>query len=137
MTKENHEVRSCKVADRTGCINISLWDEPGKLLQPGDIVSLNKGYTSVFKNCLTLYVAKGGDLQKVGDFCMQFSEQPNMSEPNPEYALAAAANNSKNNSNNNINGGSENNNNSSNNNNRSSNTNNSGGAGAGGGNNRS
>ena len=33
VTKENHEVRSCKVADRTGCINISLWDEPGKLLQ--------------------------------------------------------------------------------------------------------
>ena len=33
VTKENHEVRSCKVADKTGCINISLWDEPGKLLQ--------------------------------------------------------------------------------------------------------
>ncbi|XP_045598342.1 SOSS complex subunit B1-B isoform X3 [Procambarus clarkii] len=84
MTKENHEVRSVKVADRSGCINISLWDEPGQLLQPGDIVNLTKGYVSVFKNCLTLYVGKGGDLQKVNEFCMQFSEQPNMSEPNPE-----------------------------------------------------
>ena len=35
ITKEHHEVRSCKVADRTGCINMSLWDEPGKLLQVG------------------------------------------------------------------------------------------------------
>ncbi|XP_050698391.1 SOSS complex subunit B1-A-like isoform X2 [Eriocheir sinensis] len=84
VTKENHEVRSVKVADRSGCINISLWDEPGQLLQPGDIVNLNKGYVSVWKNCLTLYVAKGGELQKVSEFCMQFSEQPNMSEPNPE-----------------------------------------------------
>lgn len=85
-TKENHEVRSCKVADRTGCINISLWDEPGQLLMPGDIVQLTKGYVSVFKSCLTLYVGKGGDLQKVSEFCMQFVEQPNMSEANPELA---------------------------------------------------
>ncbi|XP_042213463.1 SOSS complex subunit B1-A-like isoform X4 [Homarus americanus] len=91
MTKENHEVRSVKVADRSGCVNISLWDEPGQLLQPGDIVNLSKGYASFFKNCLTLYVAKGGDLQKVSEFCMQFSEQPNMSEPNPELAAATAA----------------------------------------------
>ncbi|XP_071523863.1 SOSS complex subunit B1 isoform X3 [Panulirus ornatus] len=87
VTKENHEVRSVKVADRTGSINISLWDEPGQLLQPGDIVNLTKGYVSVFKNCLTLYVGKGGDLQKVNEFCMQFSEQPNMSEPNPELVV--------------------------------------------------
>ncbi|XP_069938712.1 SOSS complex subunit B1 isoform X3 [Cherax quadricarinatus] len=84
LTKESHEVRSVKVADRSGCINISLWGEPGQLLQPGDIVNLTKGYVSVFKNCLTLYVGKGGDLQKVNEFCMQFSEQPNMSEPNSE-----------------------------------------------------
>jgi len=86
MTKENHEVRSCKVADRSGCINISLWDEPGQLLMPGDIVQLTKGYVSVFKSCLTLYVGKGGDLQKVSEFCMQFIEAPNMSEPNPEFS---------------------------------------------------
>ena len=42
MTKEQHEVRSCKVADRTGCINISLWDEPGTLLQVCKLVLLHK-----------------------------------------------------------------------------------------------
>ncbi|XP_064101532.1 SOSS complex subunit B1-B-like isoform X4 [Macrobrachium nipponense] len=84
VTKENHEVRSVKVADRSGCVNISVWGEPGQLLQPGDIVNLTKGYVSVFKNCLTLYVGKGGDLQKVSEFCMQFNEVPNMSEPNPD-----------------------------------------------------
>lgn len=56
VTKDQHEVRSCKVADKTGSINLSVWDEPGVLLQPGDIVRVTKGYVSVWKNCLTLYI---------------------------------------------------------------------------------
>ena len=42
-TKDNHNVRSCKVADKTGSINISIWDEVGDLLQTGDICRLVKG----------------------------------------------------------------------------------------------
>uniref|UniRef100_A0A671K3E8 Nucleic acid binding protein 1b n=1 Tax=Sinocyclocheilus anshuiensis TaxID=1608454 RepID=A0A671K3E8_9TELE len=34
--------------------------------------------------CLTLYIGRTGDLQKIGEFCMNFSEVPNFSEPNPE-----------------------------------------------------
>ncbi|KAJ6665214.1 hypothetical protein lerEdw1_004263 [Lerista edwardsae] len=45
-TKDGHEVRSCKVADKTGSITISVWDEPGSLIQPGDIIRLTKGYFS-------------------------------------------------------------------------------------------
>lgn len=56
VTKDGHEVRSCKVADKTGSINLSVWDEPGLLLQPGDILRISKGYVSVWKNCLTLYM---------------------------------------------------------------------------------
>lgn len=87
ITKENREVRSCKVADATGCINVSIWDEPGQHLLPGDIVKLTRGYAAFFRDSLTLYTGKTGDLQKVGEFCMVFNEQLNMSEPNP--ALAA------------------------------------------------
>ncbi|XP_046391161.1 SOSS complex subunit B homolog [Ischnura elegans] len=83
VTKENREVRTCKVADPTACINVSLWDEPGQLLVPGDIVRLTKGYSAIWRNCLTLYSGKNGDIQKMGEFCMVFTEQPNMSEPNP------------------------------------------------------
>lgn len=86
VTKDGHEVRSCKVADKTGSINLSVWDEPGLLLQPGDILRISKGYVSVWKNCLTLYMGKGGDIQKIGEFCMVFSELPFMSEPNPDIA---------------------------------------------------
>ncbi|KAM6106262.1 SOSS complex subunit B1 isoform 2-T2 [Pterocles gutturalis] len=60
-TKDGHEVRTCKVADKSGSINISVWDDVGNLIQPGDIIRLTKG------------------------FCMVYSEVPNFSEPNPEY----------------------------------------------------
>lgn len=82
LTKENREVRTFKVADQSACINASVWDEAGQLLAPGDIVRLTKGYASLWRNCLTLYTSKSGDIQKIGEFCMVFNEQLNMSEPN-------------------------------------------------------
>uniref|UniRef100_A0A6J0T205 SOSS complex subunit B1 isoform X1 n=1 Tax=Pogona vitticeps TaxID=103695 RepID=A0A6J0T205_9SAUR len=91
-TKDGHEVRTCKVADKTGSINISVWDDVGNLIQPGDIIRLTKGYASVFKGCLTLYTGRGGDLQKVGEFCMVYSEVPNFSEPNAEYVAQQSQN---------------------------------------------
>lgn len=84
-TKDGHDVRSVKVADKTGCMNISIWDDAGDLMQTGDICKLTKGYASMWKGCLTLYTGKGGEVHKIGEFCMQFTETPNMSEPNPEY----------------------------------------------------
>ncbi|XP_055377085.1 SOSS complex subunit B homolog [Condylostylus longicornis] len=81
LTKENREVRNFKVADQTASINVSVWDEPGKLLVPGDIVRLTKGYASVWRQCLTLYSGKNGEILKIGEFCMTFNEQLNMSEP--------------------------------------------------------
>ncbi|XP_060535463.1 SOSS complex subunit B homolog [Cylas formicarius] len=89
VTKENREVRTFKVADQTACINASIWDEAGQLLIPGDIVRLTKGYLSIWRNCLTLYTAKGGDMQKIGEFCMVFNEQHNVSEPNLFSPIAA------------------------------------------------
>ncbi|XP_036387912.1 SOSS complex subunit B1 isoform X3 [Megalops cyprinoides] len=65
-TKDGHEVRTCKVADKTGSISISVWDEVGGLIQTGDIIRLTKG------------------------FCMVYSEVPNFSEPNPEYLAQAS-----------------------------------------------
>ncbi|XP_061579901.1 SOSS complex subunit B2 isoform X2 [Cololabis saira] len=83
-TKDGHEVRSCKVADKSGSIAISVWDELGSLIQPGDIIKLTRGYASIWKGCLTLYTGRGGDLQKIGEFCMVYSEVPNFSEPNQD-----------------------------------------------------
>lgn len=83
VTKENRVVRTFKVGDPTACINVSVWDEPGNLLVPGDIVRLTKGYAAIWRQCLTLYSGKNGDILKIGDFCMNFNENLNLSEPNP------------------------------------------------------
>ncbi|XP_028166400.1 SOSS complex subunit B homolog [Ostrinia nubilalis] len=83
LTKEAREVRTLRVADASAAVNLSVWDEPGALLQPGDIVRLTRGYASLWRAALTLYSGKSGDIQKVGEFCMLFNEQLNMSEPQP------------------------------------------------------
>ncbi|XP_064541909.1 SOSS complex subunit B homolog [Drosophila montana] len=81
VTKENREVRNFKVGDPTASINVSIWDEPGKLIAPGDIIRLTKGYASIWRHCLTLYSGKNGEVFKIGEFCMIFNEAVNMSEP--------------------------------------------------------
>ncbi|CAH2232999.1 jg12958 [Pararge aegeria aegeria] len=81
LTKEAREVRTLRVADASGAVHLSVWDEAGALLQPGDIVRLTRGYAALWRAALTLYSGKAGDIQKVGEFCMLFNEQVNMSEP--------------------------------------------------------
>ncbi|CAB3982825.1 SOSS complex subunit B1 [Paramuricea clavata] len=66
-------------------MNLSVWDDYGTLMQSGDIIRLHKGYASIFKGVMTLYMSKNGSLEKMGDFCMVFSEQPNMSDANAEF----------------------------------------------------
>lgn len=88
-TKDGNEVRSCKVADKTGSVNISIWGDYGNFIQSGDIILLTRSYSTLFKNCLTLYVGKGGTLTKTGEFCMLFSEHPDLSEPNSEWIQQA------------------------------------------------
>lgn len=41
---------------------------------------LPNSYTSVWKGALTVYTGKVGEITKVGEFMMLFSEVPNMSE---------------------------------------------------------
>ncbi|EDW36890.1 GL25935 [Drosophila persimilis] len=92
VTKENREVRNFKVGDHTASINVSIWDEPGKLIIPGDIIRLTKGYACLWRHCLTLYSGKNGEVFKIGEFCMIFNENINMSEPKrPEPALVPPA----------------------------------------------
>ena len=79
-TKEGHEIRTCRVADRSGTIHLSVWGEIGTYIQPGDICRLTKGYVSLWKGVPTLYMGKGGELVKTGEFCFIFNETHNMSD---------------------------------------------------------
>lgn len=87
VTKDQRELRSCKVADATASINFSIWDEPSQFISPGDILKVSRGYASIFHDHLTLYTGKTGDVQKIGEFCMLFNEQLDMSAPNPALSV--------------------------------------------------
>ena len=47
-TKDGHNVRSCRVADKTGSINVSVWDDFGEHLQSGDIIKFCKGCVPIY-----------------------------------------------------------------------------------------
>ena len=79
QTKDGNEVRSVRVADRSGSINLSVWNNYGSLLKEGDIIKLTGCYTQIWKLSLQLKISTKGALVKCGDFMMVFSEQPDMS----------------------------------------------------------
>uniref|UniRef100_A0A5F9CGI0 SOSS complex subunit B2 n=1 Tax=Oryctolagus cuniculus TaxID=9986 RepID=A0A5F9CGI0_RABIT len=83
--KDSHKVRSWEVAAYRGSITVSVWDEIGGLRYPGTVTQLVRGTASLWKGCLTLYTGRGGELQKIGEFCVVYSELPSFVEPKPDY----------------------------------------------------
>ena len=43
QTKDGSVVRKCRVADRSGSVSFSLWNEQAEAIEPGDILRLTKG----------------------------------------------------------------------------------------------
>ncbi|CAF1276638.1 unnamed protein product [Rotaria magnacalcarata] len=78
-TREGHEIHSFKVADRTGSVTLNVWNNTGKLISPGDILRLQNCITQVFKNELCVKPGRNGIVTKVGEFMMDFKEEPDMS----------------------------------------------------------
>ncbi|CAF0975143.1 unnamed protein product [Brachionus calyciflorus] len=79
QTKDGHEVRTVKIADKTGSINLSVWNDYGAVLREGDILRLNGCFTHIWKNSLQVKIGNKGQIIKQGDFMMVFSENPDMS----------------------------------------------------------
>ncbi|XP_065192071.1 SOSS complex subunit B1-A-like [Sycon ciliatum] len=93
QTKDGNKVRTAWVADGTGSINFSVWDAFGESIRPGYICRLQRCYASLFKRSMTLYAGRNGVLEKVGEFCMLYSEVPNMSSlsmDNEEFGMASS-----------------------------------------------
>lgn len=80
QTKDGHEVRSVRVADRTGTVNLSVWNDYGALLKEGDILRLNGCYTQIWKSSLQLKISTKGSLVKCGEFMMIYADTPDMSQ---------------------------------------------------------
>lgn len=85
QTKDGSVVRKCRVADKTASISFSLWNEQAEAVEPGDILRLTKGYSSLWKGSMVLYSGKYGILEKIGEFTMVYSETPDMSDPSHDF----------------------------------------------------
>jgi hypothetical protein len=69
------------VADYSGSIKCNFYGESGTKLKAGDIIYLAGAYSALFKDTtLTLYSGRKSRMLKIGEFFMDFSETPNMSE---------------------------------------------------------
>ena len=68
-------VSEVKVADATGCIILSLWDDQIGKIAVGDTISIQNGYISVVRNSMRLNIGKYGK--------MLLSEEP-LTEVNTE-----------------------------------------------------
>ena len=57
VTKDGHVVRNLLVADRSGKIRLSVWNEPGEYLVPGDIIRVTRWWVlqvNSFFPCISL-----------------------------------------------------------------------------------
>ncbi|EYC26721.1 hypothetical protein Y032_0010g932 [Ancylostoma ceylanicum] len=98
---ENHPVRrlangslvvSMRIADPSGSIIFTIMNaEIQDLFEPGDIIKIKNGFTNIYRGMLNLSCGRQGEFMKSGDFMLVYSETPNMSEFNSEYAAMERA----------------------------------------------
>ncbi|PIO68773.1 EF hand [Teladorsagia circumcincta] len=85
-------VLSMRIADPSGSIIFTIMNaEVQDLFEPGDIIKIKNGFTNVHRGMLNLSCGRQGEFMKSGDFMLLYSETPNMSEFNSEYAAMERA----------------------------------------------
>ncbi|KAF7684630.1 SOSS complex subunit B1 [Astathelohania contejeani] len=72
-TKENEIVTTYLVADETGSIEFSLWNDT---LEPGDIMYLSEGFTATFRGKVRLFLSPVSQLTRVCTFRKSFNLEP-------------------------------------------------------------
>ncbi|MEN2496917.1 MAG: SOSS complex subunit B1 [Marteilia pararefringens] len=79
VTREGFEIRCLRVSDNSGSVNVSVWGKIGLELESGDICEAKNCYCNNWRNQLTLYIGKNGQLLRVGELMFAFQSQPYMS----------------------------------------------------------
>ncbi|MBD3230333.1 MAG: DUF2240 family protein [Candidatus Lokiarchaeota archaeon] len=61
---EEYRIGDFLVADETGCINLTAWNEDIEKIEVGKVYELNNGYINEFRGSLSLNIGKYGDLKE-------------------------------------------------------------------------
>lgn len=78
-TKDNHSVHVIRVADSTGSVLLTLYDQHGAAAKPGDILQILCGFVTLFKRSMRL-ACKVGSVHRVGRIKMVAQVDPDMSK---------------------------------------------------------
>eukprot|EP00126_Sphaerothecum_destruens_P003818 Sdes_comp17608_c1_seq1m6870 len=78
-TKDGLVMSRFWVADASGSIEVSVWDDISPLVKLGDVMKMTGGYCALFRSSLTLYAGRHASVERIGEFEFNYSETPNMS----------------------------------------------------------
>jgi replication factor A1 len=73
-----------KVADATGSILLSLWDDQIGKIAAGDTISVQNGYISVVRNSMRLNIGKYGKMLLSEEPLTEVNTEPNISDKHVE-----------------------------------------------------
>lgn len=76
--KDGHIVCTVKVADETGSVILTLWDQIGMCISNGDIILITGGFVTIFQNEIRL-ACKLGTVVRLGRFNFSFNDTPDHS----------------------------------------------------------
>uniref|UniRef100_A0A0N4ZY35 OB domain-containing protein n=1 Tax=Parastrongyloides trichosuri TaxID=131310 RepID=A0A0N4ZY35_PARTI len=74
-----------KIADKSGCCQLTIWNEFANFVQIGDICRLADGGVQVYKGQLSVVCGKNSTIMKFGEFFFPITEYPDVSEFKEEY----------------------------------------------------
>ncbi len=80
----NKRVCEVKVADATGSILLSLWDDQIGKIAAGDSISIQNGYISVVRNSMRLNIGKYGKMLLSEEPVVEVNTELNMSDKHVE-----------------------------------------------------
>ncbi|MFX0061238.1 MAG: single-stranded DNA-binding protein [Candidatus Hermodarchaeota archaeon] len=81
---ETHNLCDIQVADSTGSIILTLWDNDIDLVEEGKDYTLSNGYVNVFQNSMRLSKGKYGDLSDAEEEIEEVNTENNLSDQHIE-----------------------------------------------------
>jgi|SRR3989344_1772756 len=80
-----HKVAEVLVADETGSILLTLWDENIEIAEERKTYKITNAYTSIYKNSLRLNLGKYGKIEQSSTEIKNAKTTPNISEKEFEF----------------------------------------------------
>ncbi|KAI8147588.1 hypothetical protein BJV82DRAFT_352473 [Fennellomyces sp. T-0311] len=80
VTRDGDNLHKMLIADKTGSISLTIWNNNGQVLRSGDIIQILGGECKFRKGQLQLSVSRNSKIKRIGQDTFMFVEKPNFSE---------------------------------------------------------